>query len=111
MERINPQSPESTDRNLLLEKLRAEVPEAFADGKINLDLLQELLSEDLLDDEARRETFGLHWTGKTNARRIAMRPAKGSALRPCPGEGVNEDKTENVWLFVTLHGYIHLFEE
>jgi adenine-specific DNA-methyltransferase len=98
MERINPQAPELTDRNLLLEQLRAAVPEAFADGKLNLDLLQELLAEDLLDEEARRETFGLQWTGKTNARRIAMRPPKGAALRPCPGEGVNEDKTENIFI-------------
>lgn len=98
MERINPQAPDFTDRNLLLEQLRAAVPEAFADGKLNPDLLQELLADDLTDDDARRETFGLQWTGKTNARRVAMRPPKGSALAPCPGEGINEDNTENIFI-------------
>jgi len=78
-----------------LEQLKAVVPEAFADGKINWDVLREALGEYLEDDESER--FGLFWPGKRQARRLAAMPSKG-ALVPVPGEGVNEDVTRNIFI-------------
>ncbi|MDX9863279.1 MAG: site-specific DNA-methyltransferase [Anaerolineaceae bacterium] len=79
-----------------LKALEQAVPEAFADGKINWDTLREVLGEDL-EDEARQEFFGLAWPGKREARKRASTPSRAT-LVPVPGEGVNEDETENLFI-------------
>lgn len=79
-----------------LKALEQAVPEAFADGKINWDTLREVLGEDL-EDGAREEFFGLTWPGKREARKRAAIPSRGT-LVPVPGEGVNEDETENLFI-------------
>ena len=53
-----------------LAELRAAVPEAFADGQINWDVLREALGEHLEDPDA--EHFGLFWPGKREARRFTL---------------------------------------
>ena len=75
--------------------LRQILPEAFADGKINFETLRELLGEKVEDE--RDEHFGLSWTGKKEARRLAGLPSKGT-LVPTPGEGVDEATTENIFI-------------
>jgi adenine-specific DNA-methyltransferase len=75
--------------------LQQAVPEAFADGKINWDTLREVLGEDL--EDSRDEFFGLTWPGKREARKLASTPSRGT-LVPVPGEGVNEDETENLFI-------------
>ena len=85
--------PYTQDR---LKALEQAVPEAFADGKINWDTLREVLGEDL-EDEGREEFFGLNWPGKREARRRAATPSRAT-LVPAPGEGVNEDTTENLFI-------------
>ena len=80
-----------------LAELRAVVPEAFADGKANWDVLREALGEHLEDEGANAEHFGLSWPGKREARRLAAMPSKGT-LVPVRGEGVNEDKTRNIFI-------------
>ena len=79
-----------------LKALEQAVPEAFADGKINWDTLHEVLNADL-EDEGRDEYFGLNWPGKREARKRAATPSRGT-LVPAPGEGVNEDTTENLFI-------------
>lgn len=79
-----------------LEALEQAVPEAFADGKINWDSLREVLGDNL-EDEARDEYFGLNWPGKREARKKAATPSHAT-LVPAPGEGVNEDTTENLFI-------------
>jgi adenine-specific DNA-methyltransferase len=83
-----------TDR---LELLQAILPEAFADGKINWEVLRTALGEHLEDDEPTAEHFGLFWPGKREARRRASQPSKGT-LVPVPGEGVNEATTRNIFI-------------
>lgn len=78
-----------------LDQLRAVVPEAFADGKIDWDTLRDLLG-DTVEDPAV-EHFGLSWPGKREARRLASRPSRG-ALVPVPGEGINEETTRNIFI-------------
>ena len=69
-----------------LDQLRAVVPEAFADGKVNWDTLKEALGERLEDEDSDAESFGLFWPGKRDARRLASRASKGT-LVPQPGLG------------------------
>ncbi len=75
--------------------LRQILPEAFADGKINFDTLRQLLGDDVEDESG--EHFGLSWTGKREARRLAGLPSKGT-LVPAPGEGIDEQTTENIFI-------------
>ena len=79
-----------------LEALEQAVPEAFADGRINWDTLREVLGDNL-EDEGRAEFFGLNWPGKREARKKAATPSRAT-LVPVPGEGVNEDTTENLFI-------------
>jgi adenine-specific DNA-methyltransferase len=92
IEKLRPSFTFTEDR---LRELQAVVPEAFADGKINWDILREALGEHL--EEEREEHFGLSWPGKREARRLAAMPSKGT-LGLQPGEGVNEDSTHNIFI-------------
>jgi len=80
-----------------LDTLRAIAPEAFADGKISWDALREALGDHLEDEGRDAEHFGLFWPGKRHARRLASTPSAG-ALKPAPGEGVNEATTRHLFI-------------
>lgn len=80
-----------------LAELRAVVPEAFADGKVNWDVLREMLGEHLEDEGTNAEHYGLSWPGKRQARRLAGKPSQGTLL-PIPGEGINEATTNNIFI-------------
>ena len=79
-----------------VDALKAIAPEAFADGKINWDVLHEALGDHLEDEGRDAEHFGLFWPGKREARRWRRCRARG--LRPAPGEGVNEESTRNIFI-------------
>jgi len=70
------------------------VPEAIADGKVDVVKLQELLTDDSADDSER---FGLFWPGKKRALRAAQEPTTAT-LRPVPGESKDWDTTQNVFI-------------
>ena len=78
-----------------LKQLQQIAPEAFADGKINWEVLKESLGEYTEEEGSEAEHFGLFWPGKREARKIASIPSKG-ALIPAKGEGVNEETTKNI---------------
>lgn len=80
-----------------LAQLQTFVPEAFADGKINWESLKQALGEFLEDENPQAEHFGLFWPGKREAKRLATMPSKGT-LVPVPGEGIDEDKTGNIFI-------------
>jgi adenine-specific DNA-methyltransferase len=80
-----------------LDALAAIVPEAFADGKINWDALREALGDRVEDEGRDAEHFGLFWPGKRDARRLASTPSAG-ALKPAPGQGVNEATTRHLFI-------------
>jgi len=92
IEKLRPTFTFTEDR---LRELQAVIPEAFADGKINWDVLREALGEHL--EEENQEHFGLSWPGKREARRLAAMPSKGT-LVPQPGEGINEENTHNLFI-------------
>jgi len=79
-----------------LNELKQLFPEAFEDGVFNVDTLKELIG-DFTSDNSSNEHFGLNWVGKQDARRIASKPPTGT-LKPCLGEGVNEDTTDNIFI-------------
>ena len=81
----------------LIDSLKQLVPEVVKDGKIDFNLLRELLGDTTLDEEEKAEPWGLNWTGKAQARKIAMARTKGT-LRPLLGEGVDEANTQNVFI-------------
>ena len=95
MERIKPDAFPSADR---IEALKELFPEAFADGAINWATLRDLAATlPAEDEEENSEHFGLFWPGKREARRLAGKAAEGTLI-PCPGEGVDEDKTSNIFI-------------
>ena len=80
-----------------IEQLKQIAPEAFADGKIVWENLQEALGDFVDDENPNAEHFGLFWPGKREARKIASTPSLGT-LVPCPGEGEDEDSTKNIFI-------------
>ena len=81
-------------RTELGRRLEELVPEAIADGKVDVVKLQELLTDDSADDSER---FGLFWPGKKRALRAAQEPTTAT-LRPVPGESKDWDTTQNVFI-------------
>lgn len=80
-----------------LGKLRAVTPEAFEDGKIDFDILKESFGEFLESETEETEHYAFTWPGKKQARRLAAKPPQGT-LAPAKGEGINEGKTENIFI-------------
>jgi adenine-specific DNA-methyltransferase len=77
-----------------IEELRALFPEAFTEGKVDFEVLRQLLGG-AVDD--REEKYGLNWHGKRRARQLALTPSTGT-LRPCPDESVDWDTTQNLMI-------------
>jgi len=80
-----------------IKQLKQIAPEAFADNQVNWEVLKEALGNYLEEDELDVEHFGLFWPGKREARRMASIPSKGT-LVPCPGEGIDEENTRNIFI-------------
>ena len=74
--------------------LKALFPEAFSEGKVDFEVLRQLLGG-AVDD--REEKYGLNWHGKRQARQLALTPSTGT-LRPCPAESVEWDTTRNLMI-------------
>lgn len=77
-----------------LERLQALFPEAFTEGRIDFEVLQQLLGGAV---DERDEKYGLNWFGKRQARQLALTPSTGT-LRPCPEESVDWDTTQNLMI-------------
>ena len=75
-------------------KLQELFPEAFTEGKVDLDVLKEVLGT-FVDD--RDERYSFTWNGKSKARMIAQTPSTGT-LRPCKEESVDWDSTQNIFI-------------
>lgn len=89
---INIQSPNF--RTDLAKKLEELVPEAIADGKVDVVKLKELLAEDAGEPNER---FGLFWPGKKQALRAAQEPTTAT-LRPAKDESKDWDTTNNIFI-------------
>lgn len=70
------------------------IPEAIADGKVDVEKLKELLGDDAGDD---RERFGLLWPGKKRALRAAQEPTTAT-LKPDFDNSKDWDTTKNIFI-------------
>ena len=77
-----------------IERLRMLFPEVFAEGRIDFDVLKQLLAGAI---DQREEKYGLNWHGKRRARQLALTPSAGT-LRPRPEDSVEWGTTQNVMI-------------
>lgn len=77
-----------------LKKVEQYFPEAFEEGKINFDILRQILGG-YVDDA--REKYQFTWNGKGKALHISQTPSMGT-LRPCPEKSKNWDATKNLYI-------------
>lgn len=78
----------------LAQRLQELVPEAIADGKVDVAKLKELLGEDA---NTENERFGLFWPGKRRAQRAAQEPTTAT-LQPVKAQSKEWDTTKNVFI-------------
>jgi adenine-specific DNA-methyltransferase len=72
--------------------LKALFPSIVTDGKVDFDVLRQLLGEQLEEGEER---YGLNWKGKARARAFALTPSLGT-LRPAKADSKDWDSTQNI---------------
>lgn len=97
MKKLTSNDPESHSADILagnVEHLKALFPEAITEGKIDFDVLKQLLGGAV---DEREEKYGLNWHGKRRARQLALTPSTGT-LRPCPEDSVDWDTTQNLMI-------------
>ena len=97
MKKITSNDPETRSADVVaenVEHLKTLFPEAFTEGKVNFEVLKQILGSEVDDSE---EKYGLNWHGKRQARHLALAPSTGT-LRPCPEESVDWDTTQNLMI-------------
>lgn len=97
MKKLDLRDPEAGSHDPIadnLEKLKELFPEAWTEGKIDFEVLRQLLGGAV---DEREEKYGLNWHGKRQARHLALTPSLGT-LRPRPEESVDWDTTQNLMI-------------
>lgn len=92
MPTLNGKSLDILDENI--KNLRQLFPEVECDGKIDFDMLRQILGEYVDDD---KERYNFKWNGKGKALRFSQTPSTGT-LRPCREESKNWDDTQNLYI-------------
>jgi len=77
-----------------LDALKALIPEAFSEGRIDFDRLRLALGG-VVDDRPERYTFS--WAGKRDALRLLQTPTRATLL-PAPDESLDFDTTRNIFI-------------
>lgn len=77
-----------------IKNLRQLFPEVECDGKIDFDMLRQILGEYVDDD---KERYNFKWNGKGKALRFSQTPSTGT-LRPCKEESKDWDDTQNLYI-------------
>jgi adenine-specific DNA-methyltransferase len=77
-----------------IDQLKTLFPEAFTEGKVDFDVLKQLLGGAV---DEREEKYGLNWHGKKAARQMALTLSTGT-LRPCPEDSVDWGTTQNLMI-------------
>ena len=97
MKRLTEQDAETRSSDIVAENiewLKEIFPEAFSEGRVDFQVLKQLLGGAIDESEER---YGLNWHGKRRARQLALTPSTGT-LRPCPEESVDWEKTQNLMI-------------
>jgi adenine-specific DNA-methyltransferase len=97
MKTLTADDPETKSPDIVagnIEQLKTLFPEAFTEGKVNFEVLKQLLGGAV---DEREEKYGLNWHGKRRARQLALTPSTGT-LRPCPEDSVDWATTRNLMI-------------
>ena len=97
MNQITTNDPETRSTDVAaenVEHLKSLFPEAFTEGKVDFEVLKQLLGGAV---DEREEKYGLNWHGKRQARQLALTPSTGT-LRPCPEDSVDWGTTQNLMI-------------
>ena len=97
MKKLTANDPEARSADVVtenIEQLKTLFPEVFTEGKVDFEVLKQLLGSDI---DEREEKYSLNWHGKRQARQLALTPSTGT-LRPCPEESVDWDTTQNLMI-------------
>ena len=97
MHQLTRNDPETQSADVILEnveQLKSLFPDAFVEGKIDFEVLKQLLGGAV---DERDEKYGLNWHGKRVARQLALTPSTGT-LRPSPEESVAWNTTRNLMI-------------
>ncbi len=95
MKRLTAEDMETKSPDIVagnIEQLKSLFPEAFAEGQVDFEVLKQILGGEVNEGD---EKFGLNWHGKRRARQLALTPSTGT-LRPCLGDSVDWDTTQNI---------------
>jgi adenine-specific DNA-methyltransferase len=95
MKKLSIADPETKSPDLVaanVQQLPALFPEAFTEGKVDFEVLKQLLGSAV---DEREEKFGLNWHGKRRARQLALTPSTGTLL-PTPQDSVDWKTTQNL---------------
>ena len=84
-------TPPAQDR---LEALKALVPEAFSEGRLDLERLRQALGEAAADGPER---YAFTWAGRGEAIRLLRVPTRAT-LAPAPAAAVNFEEARNVFI-------------
>ena len=88
---------EGTSMNIVqanIAKLKEFFPEIVSEGKIDFEILKQLLGEEIGTD---KERYSFTWKGKTEARQVAQDISTGT-LRPFKEDSKDWDNTENLYI-------------
>lgn len=77
-----------------VEKLKLLFPEIVCDGKIDFEVLKNILGEYV---DSNSEKYSFTWNGKSNAAKIAQTPSTGTLL-PVKEKSSNWDKSNNIFI-------------
>lgn len=95
MKKLTDADPETQSANGVsdnLQTLATCFPDAVVEGRVNFEVLRQLLGDAVSDED---EKYGLNWHGKTSARQIALTPSSGTLL-PAEEESLNWTTTSNL---------------
>ena len=82
-------------RDERFDALKRLYPELVRDGKLDVGALRELFGEEAISEGEMG--YNLYWPGKREAKKLARKEAEGT-LEPVPGDGVNEETTQNIYI-------------
>jgi adenine-specific DNA-methyltransferase len=97
IEKLTLNDPETQSADIVagnVAALQALFPEAFSEGRIDFEVLKQVLGGAV---DEREEKYGLNWHGKRRARQIALTPSTGTLL-PCPQDSVDWNTTQNLMI-------------
>jgi len=95
--KIEHNQPETHNKDLTIEnieQLKKLFPNIVEEGKVNFDVLRQLLGEEVVSEQ---EYYRFTWPGKHQARQEALKRSTGT-LRPAKEESVDWDSTENLYI-------------